>query len=226
MIIVTGATKGIGLAICELLAQQGQALLAIARTQSDLTAMRQNWQQRFPSCTLHTLASDLSTAEGCQAVGDFLEQQALTPSVLINNAGFFEPGGILVEDEVLENLLALNLYAAHRLSRLIVPRMLASGQGHIVNIGSLASLDFPSHMLAYSVSKYAFEGWHKALSIELQATKLRTSFLVPGPTLTASWAEVEDKPAEMLSPEQVAKAVAYLLDVSTNGHIPELIIRP
>ncbi len=226
MIVVTGATKGIGRAICELLAQQGHELLAIARTNSDLLAMQQSWHTQFPSHPLHILASNLATAEGCQAVDAFLTAQRLTPSVLINNVGLFKPGGLLEREEVLEDLLALNLYAAHRLSRLLVPRMLASGQGHIINIGSVASLDFPPHMLAYSASKYALEGWHKALREELQATNLRTSLLVPGATLTAAWAGVDEKPANILSPEQIAKAVAYLLDESTHGYIPQLIIRP
>ncbi len=226
MIIITGATKGMGRAICEKLSTAGQKILAIARTEPDLIQLQAELKRSAPEAMLEVLATDLSTEEGCQALAAYLRQQASPPSVLINNLGLFVPGGLMEETDIFEAMLATNLLAAHRLSRIALPAMLAAESGYLITIGSVATTDFDPHMTAYTASKYALEGWHKALSAELQQTPIKTSLLIPGATLTAAWEGVENLPKSILAPEQIADVVAFLLSLPPHSAIPSLVIRP
>lgn len=226
MIIITGATKGMGRAICQKLSTPGQKILAIARTETDLIQLQAELKQRSPEATLDILASDLATEAGCEALAAYLRQATSPPSVLINNLGLFIPGGLMKEEDVFEAMLATNLLAAHRLSRIALPTMLAAGSGHLITIGSVATIDFAPHMTAYAASKYALEGWHKAISVELKETPIKTSLLIPGATLTAAWEGVENLPKNILAPEQIAEVVAFLLSLPAHSAIPTLVIRP
>lgn len=227
MIIITGATKGIGRAISEKLSQNGQEeILAIARTATQLLEMQQAWKKHFPKTKLNILATNLATAEGCQALEKYLQQHEQAPTVLVNNVGLFMPGGLLEKEDIFHDLLSINLLAAHRLSRIVLPLMLRTGKGDIITIGSVASIDFPSNMPAYAASKYALEGWHKALSIALQDSPVKTSLLIPGATLSAAWEGVEIVPEKILAPQQIAETVAFLLRLPADSTVPSLLIRP
>lgn len=227
MIIITGATKGIGRAISEKLSLPGKKILAIARTHGQLQEMQQEWAQRFPEVELHTLPTDLATEEGCEELRSYLRQHRIVPSVLVNNLGVFEPGGLLGRMNVFENLLATNLLAAHRVSRIVLPAMLkARVAGQLITIGSVATNDIEEDTAAYAASKGALEAWHKALSVNLKKTSLRFSLLIPGATLTASWEGAIELPENILRPQQIAEAVAFLLDLPANSEIPSLVIRP
>ncbi|MEM9835401.1 MAG: SDR family oxidoreductase [Bacteroidota bacterium] len=225
MIIVTGATRGIGRAIAEKCAQEGQTVLAIARSTKYLREMAADWQ-RFAPSTLFTLSADLSTAEGCAKLGQFLEQKSLSPQVLVNNVGWYRPGGLLAEEDLLPYFLGINLMAAHRMSRICIPKMLQLPHGLIINIGSVAALDFPPHMHAYTVSKAALHAWHETLSHELSDTAIETSLIVPGATLTSAWSIEEEQPANMLSPQQVANLVWQTIITPPGSRQERTILRP
>lgn len=228
MIVITGATKGIGRATAERCAQAGLPVLAIARNQDDLSEMHTAWKQ-FPQSELFTVKADLSTMAGVQTVADFITRnQQLSVTTLVNNVGLFWAGSLLdpTTDDRLEELLNINLLAAHRLTRALLPAMLEAGAGHLVTIGSVAALDFPHHMAAYTVSKYALHGWHHALATELARTPIKTTIIIPGATLTAAWDGQAHDPERILPPSQVADAVWYALTAPANTRIESLTLRP
>jgi short-subunit dehydrogenase len=217
MMVVTGGSRGIGRAIVLLALQGGQRVLAIARGEEGLRRLAE--EARPLNGELFTFAADLASSAGCERVIDWVKEQALPVQFLINNAGQYSPAKLLAQPDQLSELLELNLMAAHRLTR----GLLHPGLEAIVNIGSVAALDFPPHMTTYTVSKYAFHGWHEAMTAELQYHPVKLHLLIPGATLTSAWDGETDLPDRILQPAQVARKVFTLLNRSTGK---SLVFRP
>lgn len=217
MMIVTGGSRGIGRAIVLMALRRGLRVVAIARGAEGLRLLE---KEASPlTGELLTFKADLASAAGCQSLIDWAGAQNYRVDYLVNNAGQYTPAKLLDQPDPLSDLLDLNLLAPHRLTRgLLHPQLQA-----IVNIGSVAALDFPTHLPAYTVSKYAFHGWHQALAKELQYHPVRMHLLIPGATLTSSWDGETDLPDRILSPNQVAEQVFTLLDHPTGT---TLEIRP
>jgi short-subunit dehydrogenase len=226
MIVITGASKGIGRAIAERCARGGKEVLAVARGQGELDSMQTAWKQLTKS-KLHTVAADLSTLEGVKQVARFTREQSTKVTALINNVGVFRPGSLLSQDgDHLPDLLNLNLLAAHRLTRELLPAMLENEQGHLITIGSVAATDFPEHMAAYTVSKYALHGWHYAVTKELKGSPVRTTLVVPGATLTAAWEGQDYDPEHILHPARVADSIWHALSAPAGTRIESITLRP
>lgn len=226
MIVITGASKGIGRAVAERCAAEGKDVLVIARGQGALAEMVQAWK-RFPHSELLTISANLGTVEGVDSVNHFIKEHAISVTALVNNLGNFHPGGLLSQDkDPLPDLLNVNLLAAHRLTRVLLPGMLERKKGHLVTIGSIAATDFPDQMSAYTVSKYALHGWHYALTKELAKSPIRTTLIIPGATLTASWEGQDYDPEHILKPTQVADSVWHALSAPVDSRIESITLRP
>jgi short-subunit dehydrogenase len=176
---------------------------------------------------LLTCAADLSTAAGCHAFAQQLEQAGWSVHVLVNNLGTFMPGTLLDgEEEQLEAFLRVNLLSAHYLSRAILPAMRERRRAHLFTIGSVAVYDRPAPMAAYMLSKQTLHAWHQALRGELQGADIRTTLIVPGATYTSSWDGIEVDPKTLLAPETVAEAVWQTWNQNLQQDTEEVILRP
>ncbi len=203
MILVTGGSRGIGRASVLAALTAGYEVLAVARGKEDLNKLA----AKAASRKLYTLAADLSTAEGCAFVAEWVKKHSMQISALVNNAGAYTATGLTDSPDPLPDLLNLNLLAAHRLTRLMLP----DGLERIITIGSVAALDLPERMPAYTVSKYALHGWHLMLKKEVEGLITKCSLIIPGATLTSAWDEETDLPIRILHPDQVASFVLQCL---------------
>jgi NAD(P)-dependent dehydrogenase (short-subunit alcohol dehydrogenase family) len=181
--VVTGASKGIGLAITRALAQEGVQVVAGARAASDeLTALAATGQ-------VWPVAVDLSTAAGAvDLIAAAVEHGRL--DILVNNVGAVSPrltGFLQVTDDQWLASITLNLMAAVRTTRAALPTMLAAGQGNIVTISSVnAFLPDPS-VIDYGAAKAALTNFCKALSKEVGPKGIRVNTVSPGPVATDLW---------------------------------------
>ncbi len=180
--VVTGASKGIGLAISQALVEAGAFVVAGARHNSaELQALEAAGAATF-------IATDLATAEGPRAlIAAAAERGAI--DVLVNNAGGVTPrfDGILsVTDEQWESSLSLNLMSAIRTVREAVPHMLARG-GSIVMIGSVNATLPEWNIVDYSATKAALANYAKSLSKEFGSKGIRVNTISPGPVSTDLW---------------------------------------
>jgi NAD(P)-dependent dehydrogenase (short-subunit alcohol dehydrogenase family) len=223
-IAITGGARGIGLAIAKTFAARGFSVAAAARSAADLDAMQQHWRSHFPGQALYTLPTDLAEAEGVAQFARLLQQPPCIPLVLAHNVGAFAPGGLEAPPDQLERFLAINLLAADRLTRHILPLMQAAGQGHIITIGSVAVYDFPPGVDNYSISKYALAGWHRGLEQQLAHSPLHATIIHPGATYTRSWEGSGVDPATLLPAEAVAEAAWQAWQ--SRGAIREMQLRP
>lgn len=225
--VITGSTKGIGRAIVELLADKGMNLAICARTSSDVTALLDDLNNRFPKQSFIGSAVDMSKKEEVIHFAESIQTQMETVDVLINNAGVFLPGSILEEpDGALEQMVDTNLYSAYYLTRKLTPAMISQGHGHIFNMCSIASVVAYPNGGSYSISKFAMLGFSKVLREELKETGVKVTSILPGATWSASWAGVDLPESRLMQAEDVASVVWNALQMSPSAVMEEIIIRP
>lgn len=226
-IVITGATKGIGRAIAEIFAAKGFNLALCARTSSDLEAFKATLTALYPKQTFFTHAADLANTQEVKHFAEAVLKEFSTIEVLVNNTGVFMPGAISEEaDGNLERMIETNLYSAYHLTRALLPTMLATGKGHIFMMCSIASTTAYPNGGSYSISKFALLGLSKVLREELKPAGIRVTALLPGATLTASWAGTDLPASRFMQADDVAKAVWGAYELSEHTVIEEMVLRP
>lgn len=226
LIVVTGGTKGIGRAILERFAAAGYTLATCARNETDLLTLKQELEDRF-QINLYTFKADVSNKNEVANFIEFVKSINLPISVLVNNAGKFLPGAIHEEaDGVLESQIQTNLYSAYWMSKGLVSVMKNQGFGHVFNMCSIASITAYSNGGSYCISKFAMYGMSKVLREEMKPFKIRVTSVLPGATLTDSWAGVDLPEERFIKPEDVAEMVYSTYQLSDRTVIEDLVIRP
>ncbi len=173
VILVTGASSGIGKATAKLLLSKGHIVYAVARR---LDAMR---DLEEAGATL--LRMDITQENDIQAVVAHIQSAHGAVDVLINNAGFGMYGA--VEDTTLEDAryqFEVNLFGMARLTQLVLPAMRAKGAGKIINISSMGGKMYTPLGAWYHATKHAIEGWSDCLRIELQRFGIDVVIIEPG----------------------------------------------
>jgi NAD(P)-dependent dehydrogenase (short-subunit alcohol dehydrogenase family) len=183
IVVVTGASRGIGLAVSQAFAAAGAFVVAGARNDSpELQALSAAGSATF-------VAADLSTPEGPRTLVEAAAARGGV-DVLVNNTGAVATrfGGILsVTDEEWDAALAVNFMSAVRTTREALPHMLARGGGAVVMIGSVnATLPEPN-IVDYSATKAALASYAKSLSKEFGPKGIRVNTISPGPVSTDLW---------------------------------------
>ncbi|HEY1304215.1 MAG TPA: SDR family oxidoreductase [Vicinamibacterales bacterium] len=184
--LVTGASGGIGLALCRELAGGGHDLVLVARSVEKLDQVARELRTQFHvdvDCCPH----DLSHRGSIDTL--WREVTAHDPGidVLVNNAGAGLHGAFSGQDvNAIERLITLNVTAVTMLTRLALPHMLAQRRGRILNVASLAAYQpgGPREAVYYATKAFVLS-FTKALSSELHATGVTATALCPGPTRTS-----------------------------------------
>ena len=220
-IFVSGASKGIGLAIALRFASQGFNVAISARNQDSLTSIQQN----HPN--IQIFRADMANKAEVENLARWLNESFGPLDVLVNNVGRFIPGQIHTEsDEAFEELMMTNLYSNYYLTKRVLPSMMDRKAGTIFNICSIASLIAYPKSGAYSISKHALHGLSKVLREEMKPYGIRVVSVLPGATLTASWEGV-NLPSERFMPaEDIAQAVWDAWSLSPRTVIEEILLRP
>ena len=165
--LVTGASRGIGLAVAELLHAAGAHVVRLARTLVDGTADRRT--------DLRCDVTDPAAVE--RTVGRVLTERGV-PDVVVNNAGIFfiKPVAETTPDEF-SRTIAVNLLGPFLVTRALVPHLVRRGTGHFVTIGSISDHVAFTGSTAYAASKFGVRGLHEVLRAELSRTGVRTTIV-------------------------------------------------
>lgn len=223
--VVTGASRGIGLAIARALATGGARVALLARTSDALREAAAAMDGRGLA-----IPCDLTQADDVRGALGTIEAAMGLPDLLVNNAGGFALGAIgAMPPAEVEQLVSLNLLAPYRLLHALVPRMRARGHGHVITIGSIADRQpFPENA-AYAAAKFGGRAMHEVLRAELRGTGVRVSLVSPGPVDTALWDPIrpETRPgftprALMLRADAVADAVVWTATRPAEVNVDEL----
>lgn len=232
--LVTGASSGIGEAICRRLAADGFRVIGSARDSARLEGLAADLGECF-----HALRLDLTERD---SVGKFL---ATLPAawraidVLVNNAGH-DSGGRRRFDEGSADqwceIIETNVQGLIRVTHALIDGMLERGQGHIVNLGSIAGIRPYATGSAYVASKYAVHGFSDTLRLDYAGKGIRVTEIMPGLVRTGFAArrlgdsgkakEFYDSFDACLQPTDVAATVAFALAQPDHVEIAQLVVLP
>jgi NAD(P)-dependent dehydrogenase (short-subunit alcohol dehydrogenase family) len=186
--VVTGASKGIGLAIARALAEEGARVLAASRTDSaELKALMEDHDVEHVTC-------DLATRQGAIDLAAAAETAYGRVDILVNNVGASEPAAstLAFDDEQWQRIVEVTLFSAVRTVRATAPLMRRQqrhdgGDAAIVNIASLNATLPAGNIAPYAAAKAALVNVSKALSEELADDGIRVNAISPGPVRTPMW---------------------------------------
>ncbi len=226
-IVITGATKGIGLAIAKIFAQDGHTLLLCSRNEVALNAVAEELEIINSSTKVHTKIVDVSNETACKQFVQWCITIVPHIDILVNNAGQFLPGSIYNEaDGMLEQMIQTNLYSAYYITRGILPTMMAKKVGHIFNICSIASTQAYSNGGSYSISKFALLGFSKNLREELKPFGIKVCAILPGAVYTNSWAGSGVAESRIMEANDIAKMVLAITQLSPQAVVEDIVLRP
>jgi NADP-dependent 3-hydroxy acid dehydrogenase YdfG len=227
-IIVTGASRGIGLAILEKYARAGWNLAFCSKNPDSVAKAKQHLQGINSQINIHAEAFDMGDQD---AVTSFANNclKILGPiDILVNNAGLFKPGELTAtsfEDD-LDYLMRINLYSAYWMGKVIIPDMIKNKTGHIFNMSSIAGLKDYDNGGGYTVAKFALTGYTKQIRNELKTKNVRVTGVYPGAVLTDSWAGVDLPDYRFIKPSDIAEMIFTASQLSPSACVEDIIIRP
>ncbi len=226
LLVVTGGSKGIGRCIIERFAREGFDIATCSRKQSDLNTLKSEIEQTF-KVSVRTYLADVTDKQQVKDFTDFVNRLNRPVDVLVNNAGYFEPGQVSDEpDGILEKMIHSNLYSSYNTTRRLVGGMKSRKWGHIFTICSIASIKAYPNGGSYAISKFALLGFTKVLREELKEFGIRVTAVLPGATKTSSWDETDLPASRFMKPEDVAESVYGAYSLSRNTVVEEILIRP
>ena len=214
--LVTGASKGIGLAITKALLAEGATVAGWSRTAPENLS-----HDRF--FHFHVDLTDERSVR--KAYEETVEKLGREIPILINNAGAGYRGAMEeMPVEKWRELFDLNVHGIFYVTRLIIPQMKATGEGHIINISSGAGTNGIAGMTCYCGTKHAVEGITHSLHQELRDFGLKVTCLAPGSVDTGFFSTGTKK--NSLQPEDMAASVVHILKCPKNFHYTDVQVRP
>ena len=221
--LVTGASRGIGLAVADELRAAGAHVVRLARSLHDGTADRQT-----------DLRCDMAIAADVDRAMATVLRELSVPDIVVNNAGVFiikHLEDLTAAD--LQHTVAVNLTGPFLVARALVPLLRQRGSGHLVTIGSVSDHVALPGSAAYAASKYSVRGLHEVIRAELAKSGVRTTLISPGPVDTELWDELDpdSKPGftkrkDMMRAEDIAEAVLFAVTRVPRVDVTEIRMMP
>jgi 3-oxoacyl-[acyl-carrier protein] reductase len=223
--LVTGASRGIGLAIVKTLASMGARIGMCARDPGQLVAAAARLERQ--GTTVLAVAADVSRPADIAPLVQKTEQSLGPIEILVNNAGIGVFGPIQEASETdWDAVLDTNLKSVFLLSRAVAPGMISRRAGQIINIASLAGKNAFAGGGIYCASKWGLLGLTECMAEDLRPFGIRVSSICPGSVATGFSPPSNKDPNKMLQPEDVAHAVAAIVTQSPESFISQVLLRP
>lgn len=227
VVIVTGASRGLGKAIALALAKEGASLALIARTKTELESITDS--AKALGAKAMVISADLRKPEEItNAIQQVLESFG-TIDVLINNAGFSPQLRPVIETrlEDWDHVMELNARAPFLLSKACLPVMLQKKSGHIINIVTAAVELSIATISSYRASKAALLAFAQCMREEVKAHGVRVTNILPEPMDTPMrWEVMPEYPKDqVIAPAEVVKAILYVLQHDGGSFVSEVPVR-
>jgi short-subunit dehydrogenase len=215
--LITGASSGIGETFARQLAARGYDLVIVARREALLQDLAADLADRY-GVEIHVFQADLANKVDLERLEDFIAQQEPL-ALLVNNAGFGTHGKFAnVPVEPYLDMITVHLEATVRLTRAVLPGMIAVGQGGIINVSSIASfLPVPGSVL-YSATKSFLNLFSETLQVELGQQGIFVQSLCPGYTHTGFHStDTQKNVLRQTFPDFMWSEPGYVVETSLNA---------
>lgn len=217
--MVTGATRGIGRAIAEALANQGATVVGSATTETGAQAIS-NYLADL-NASGEGICLDVTDSSRIESVAKFITDKYDTVTILVNNAGIsVENLLVRMKEEEWDRLIDTNLKSVFRLSKIFVRGMMRQREGRIINISSVVGLGGNLGQSHYAAAKAGIIAFSKSLAMETATRNITVNTVVPGFIETDMTSRLNDTTKEhilalvpvgrMGTPEEIAHAVVFL----------------
>lgn len=223
--LVTGASRGIGLAIVEKLGEMGARLALCARNAEPLATTAANLRGR--GLEIFSMQADVTRADAVTRLVDATRADLGPVDILVNNAGlgrfgpFYEFG-----EDAWDTMLDTNLKGVFLMSRAVAPEMIQRRTGQIINISSLAGKNTFKNGSIYCASKWGLMGLTGCMAEDLRDYGIRVSAVCPGSVATEFSTHSGRDFSKLLQADDVAHAVATLVTQGPTSFISEIQMRP
>ncbi len=237
IVLITGASSGIGEACARIFAQSGAKLILVARRQDRLEQLAEQLSKESGS-QLHLLPLDVCDRSGVESALNQLPTPWSAVDILINNAGLSRGLDKLHEASIQdwEEMIDTNIKGLLYMTRSLVPGMVSRGRGHVINIGSIAGHQTYPGGSVYCATKAAVKSISEGLKQDLLGTPVRISSVDPGMVETefsnvrfhgdTERAKKVYKGLTPLTPDDVADVIFFCATRSPHVNISEVILMP
>lgn len=183
--LITGASAGIGREFAKQLAGRASLLILVARRQERLEQLRAELQAEHPQLRIEVRSTDLAETAEIASLLDWIAAEKFSLDLLVNNAGLGDLGSFAsAEMEKLDRIMLVNMVALTRLTRSLLPALIAQKRGAILNVSSSASFLPMANFAVYAATKAYVTSFSEALRSELRGTGVSVTALCPGPVQT------------------------------------------
>ena len=225
VVLITGATEGIGRATAFAFGRDGWRVGVCARTAGKVAALVE--ALRAEGFTAAGAAGDVGVPEDVERVVRALAAELGPADALVNNAGIavFKP----FEEQTLEDwdgMMSTNVRSLFLVTRAVLPGMRERGAGTIVNVASLAGRNGVKHGTGYAASKHAVLGFSRSLMLEVRSQGIRVVAVCPGSVDTELIRPLGRDAGRILQPSDVADAILGAVRLPARAMVSELDIRP
>ena len=224
--VVTGGSRGIGLAIAAKLAELGSEVVITARKRDELEKAAQSIRKSNGKC--EAIVCDVSSLSDVQQLADKLSDRRKQLRIVINNAGV---GGFSAplhetDPETWDKIMNTNLRGVYHMTRAFAPVLITNGGGDIVNISSLAGKNALPNGATYSASKWGLNGLSYSVAEELRGYNIRVTVVCPGSVNTDLSPHTGKNFSKMLQPADVAHVVGMVVTQAPQSFASEILLRP
>ncbi len=227
VVLVTGASQGIGAAIAQVFATElrGVRLALVARNETKLAAVARRCRQAGAEALV--CGCDVTDEAAVDTMARAVTKQFGVPDVVINNAGAFVPKRFADTTAAdFDEMISVNLRSAFLVAHAFVPAMVQRRSGDVFFMSSIAGLQAYPGSAAYCAAKFGVRGLATVLRAETKGSGLRVCCVYPGATWTPSWAGSGVKPGRIMPPEDVARAFLDIYRLSRRTVVEEIVLRP
>lgn len=237
LILITGASAGIGEACARRCAAEGANLALWARREDRLSDLAEELRaDRAP--VVRVAGVDVRDREAVEAEASEMKRASLVPEILINNAGLASGFAPLQEGdpEDWDRMIDTNVKGLLHVSRAFLPEMIELGRGHIVNIGSTAGHQVYPRGNVYNATKFAVRALTEGMNLDVAGTPIRVSSVDPGFVHTEfslvrfagdrERADAVYRGFQPLTADDVADSVHYVINAPQHVNVFDLVLLP